>query len=45
MQTSEIALTVNGHVRRLKLDPRTSLLDTLRETLAPVLRGTQFLFP
>jgi len=33
MQTSEIALTVNGHVRRLKLDPRTSLLDALRETL------------
>ena len=33
MQTSEIALTVNGDVRRLKLDPRTSLLDALRETL------------
>src|SRR4029077_12865145 len=33
MQTSEIALTVNGDVRGLGLDPRTSLLDALRETL------------
>ena len=33
MQMSEIALTVNGDVRRLELDPRTSLLDALRETL------------
>ena len=33
MQMSEIALTINGDVRRLELDPRTSLLDALRETL------------
>jgi xanthine dehydrogenase YagT iron-sulfur-binding subunit len=30
---AEIALTVNGDVRRLDLDPRTSLLDALREHL------------
>jgi xanthine dehydrogenase YagT iron-sulfur-binding subunit len=29
----EIALTINGRVRRLALDPRTSLLDALREHL------------
>ena len=28
-----IALTVNGHLRQLDLDPRTSLLDALREHL------------
>jgi xanthine dehydrogenase YagT iron-sulfur-binding subunit len=28
-----VALTVNGEVRRLALDPRTSLLDALREHL------------
>jgi xanthine dehydrogenase YagT iron-sulfur-binding subunit len=31
--TSEVALTVNGQERRLGLDPRTSLLDALREHL------------
>jgi xanthine dehydrogenase YagT iron-sulfur-binding subunit len=31
--TAEIALTVNGQVRHLDLDPRTSLLDALREHL------------
>ena len=30
---SRIALTVNGQPRELKLDPRTSLLDALREHL------------
>jgi xanthine dehydrogenase YagT iron-sulfur-binding subunit len=30
---SRIALTVNGEPRRLELDPRTSLLDALREHL------------
>ena len=28
-----IALTVNGETHRLELDPRTSLLDALREHL------------
>ena len=32
-KTAEIGLTVNGRVRRLDLDPRTSLLDALREHL------------
>ncbi len=32
-QTAEIALAVNGRVRHLDLDPRTSLLDALREHL------------
>jgi xanthine dehydrogenase YagT iron-sulfur-binding subunit len=32
-KTTEIALTVNGRVRRFDLDPRTSLLDALREHL------------
>ena len=32
-KTTQIALTINGHVRRLELDPRTSLLDALREDL------------
>jgi xanthine dehydrogenase YagT iron-sulfur-binding subunit len=31
--TVKFALTVNGHVRHLDLDPRTSLLDALREHL------------
>jgi xanthine dehydrogenase YagT iron-sulfur-binding subunit len=39
MQTSEIELTVNGRVHRLKLDPRTSLLDALRDHLS--LTGTK----
>src|ERR1700737_5178209 len=30
---SRITLTVNGQPRRLELDPRTSLLDALREHL------------
>nr|WP_245615464.1 (2Fe-2S)-binding protein [Roseomonas aerilata] len=30
----EVSLTVNGEARRLVLDPRASLLDTLREGLA-----------
>ena len=30
---SPIALTVNGQTRQLELDPRTSLLDALREHL------------
>jgi xanthine dehydrogenase YagT iron-sulfur-binding subunit len=30
---SRIALTVNGQLRQLELDPRTSLLDALREHL------------
>ena len=30
---SQIALTVNGHTYRLEVDPRTSLLDALREHL------------
>ena len=29
----ELALTINGRVRRLELDPRTALLDALREHL------------
>jgi len=29
----KVALTVNGRVRRLELDPRTALLDALREHL------------
>jgi xanthine dehydrogenase YagT iron-sulfur-binding subunit len=33
MQNAAIALTVNGRVRPLELDPRTSLLDALREHL------------
>lgn len=33
MEPSEIELTVNGQLRRLRLDPRTSLLDALREHL------------
>lgn len=33
LKTSEISLTVNGGVSRLALDPRTSLLDALREHL------------
>jgi xanthine dehydrogenase YagT iron-sulfur-binding subunit len=32
-ETTHIALTVNGNARRLDLDPRTSLLDALREHL------------
>jgi xanthine dehydrogenase YagT iron-sulfur-binding subunit len=32
-QTAEIALTVNGQLRHLDLDARTSLLDALREHL------------
>jgi xanthine dehydrogenase YagT iron-sulfur-binding subunit len=32
-KTVETGLTVNGQVRRLDLDPRTSLLDALREHL------------
>jgi xanthine dehydrogenase YagT iron-sulfur-binding subunit len=32
-KTAEIALTVNGQVQHLDLDPRTSLLDALREHL------------
>jgi xanthine dehydrogenase YagT iron-sulfur-binding subunit len=39
MATSEIELTINGHSQRLSLDPRTSLLDVLREHLA--LHGTK----
>jgi xanthine dehydrogenase YagT iron-sulfur-binding subunit len=31
--TTEVALTVNGRVQHLDLDPRTSLLDALREHL------------
>src|ERR1700737_4270905 len=32
-KTTQIAPTINGHVRPLELDPRTSLLDALREHL------------
>src|ERR1700687_239838 len=32
-KTTQIALTINGHFRPLELDPRTSLLDALREHL------------
>jgi xanthine dehydrogenase YagT iron-sulfur-binding subunit len=32
-KTAEVALTVNGRVWRLDLDPRTALLDALREHL------------
>jgi xanthine dehydrogenase YagT iron-sulfur-binding subunit len=32
-ETTHIALTVNGNARRFDLDPRTSLLDALREHL------------
>jgi xanthine dehydrogenase YagT iron-sulfur-binding subunit len=39
MATSEIELTINGHLQRISLDPRTSLLDMLREHLA--LHGTK----
>jgi xanthine dehydrogenase YagT iron-sulfur-binding subunit len=34
-----VRLTINGHPQRLSLDPRTSLLDTLREHLE--LTGTK----
>src|SRR5262249_24721519 len=33
MQMCEIELTVNGRAHRLRLDPRTSLLDALRDHL------------
>jgi xanthine dehydrogenase YagT iron-sulfur-binding subunit len=33
MNNAQVALTVNGRVRQLDLDPRTSLLDALREHL------------
>ena len=33
LQTADVALTVNGQLRRLHLDLRTSLLDALREHL------------
>jgi xanthine dehydrogenase YagT iron-sulfur-binding subunit len=33
METAPIALTVNGRMQHLGLDPRTSLLDALREHL------------
>jgi ferredoxin len=39
MQTSTVRLTVNGRPERLELDPRTSLLDLLREHLH--LSGTE----
>jgi xanthine dehydrogenase YagT iron-sulfur-binding subunit len=32
-KNAQVALTVNGRVRQLDLDPRTSLLDALREHL------------
>src|SRR5437660_7783258 len=32
-ENAKVALTVNGRVRQLELDPRTSLLDALREHL------------
>src|SRR5256884_1917685 len=32
-ENAKVALTVNGRVRHLDLDPRTSLLDALREHL------------
>ena len=32
-ENAKVALTVNGRVRQLDLDPRTSLLDALREHL------------
>ena len=38
-QLSAITLSVNGQVRRLEVDPRTSLLDALREHLR--LTGTK----
>ena len=39
LQLSAITLRVNGQVRRLEVDPRTSLLDALREHLR--LSGTK----
>jgi xanthine dehydrogenase YagT iron-sulfur-binding subunit len=39
LQLSAITLSVNGHARRLEVDPRTSLLDVLREHLR--LTGTK----
>jgi xanthine dehydrogenase YagT iron-sulfur-binding subunit len=39
MDTSEIELTVNGQLHHLSLDPRTSLLDVVREHLS--LHGTK----
>src|SRR5258707_6588560 len=38
-KNAQVALTVNGRVRHLDLDPRTSLLDALREHLP--LTGTK----
>src|SRR5438309_8603556 len=38
-QNVEVTLTVNGRVRQLELDPRTTLLDALREHLR--LTGTK----
>jgi xanthine dehydrogenase YagT iron-sulfur-binding subunit len=35
IKTAEISVTVNGQVQHLDLDPRTSLLDALREHLHP----------
>ena len=32
-KNAQVALTINGRVRHLDLDPRTSLLDALREHL------------
>ena len=37
--TMPVSLTVNGQTRQLRLDPRTTLLDTLREHL--LLTGTK----
>jgi xanthine dehydrogenase YagT iron-sulfur-binding subunit len=39
MTATEIELTINGRLQRLSLDPRTSLLDLLREHLG--LHGTK----
>ncbi len=37
----EIELTINGSPRKLKVEPRTTLLDALRTRLEPALTGTK----
>lgn len=39
--TSEIELTINGQKRKLKVEPRTTLLNALRNHLEPALTGAK----
>jgi hypothetical protein len=38
---TEIELTVNGEVRKVTVEPRTTLLNALRNHLEPALTGTK----